>query len=102
MLDKVRVLKIRKRVCAGSISDLFSRQETTTLDAVLHDGFSSAMIERFFRPFLGGIFLDKELVTSSRMCEFVLRMLSLGDNALPARGMGSIAEQLAEPVAATP
>lgn len=100
MMDKIRVLKIRKRVCAGSMSDLFSRRETTTLDALLHDGFSSAMIERFFRPFLGGIFLDKDLATSSRMYEFVLRMLSLGDNVLPARGMGSISEQLAEPLAA--
>jgi hypothetical protein len=53
------------------------------------------MIELLFRPFLGGIFLDKELVTSSRMLEFVFRMFSLGDTALPAGGMQAIPDQIA-------
>lgn len=52
------------------------------------------MIERFFRPFLGGIFLDSELLTSSRMLNFVFRMFSLGNACLPAEGMQAIPRQL--------
>jgi phytoene dehydrogenase-like protein len=58
-------------------------------------GFSDRIIESFFRPFLGGVFLDRELHTSSRMLHFVFRMFSLGDAALPAHGMGAMARQLA-------
>jgi phytoene dehydrogenase-like protein len=44
---------------------------------------------------LGGVFLERELQTSSRLFEFVFRMFSLGDTALPAAGMGAIPAQLA-------
>lgn len=30
------------------------------------EGFSQAIIDRFFRPFLGGIFFNTQLTTSSR------------------------------------
>ncbi len=53
------------------------------------------MINRFFRPFFGGIFLERDLDTSSHMFEFVFRMFCEGDTALPARGMEAISRQLA-------
>jgi len=53
------------------------------------------MIQAFLRPFFGGIFLDRDLATSSRMMEFVFRMFSLGEAALPARGMSAIPSQIA-------
>ena len=40
------------------------------------EGFSAAIIDRFFRPFLGGIFFDAGLGTSSRLTSFVMRMLA--------------------------
>ena len=55
----------------------------------------TAAIDRFFRPFLGGVFLERDLVTSSRMFRFVFRMLIEGATAVPARGMGAIPAQLA-------
>jgi len=58
-------------------------------------GFSQRFIERFARPFFGGILLDAQLDASCRMFEFVLRMMARGSAALPATGMGSIAQQLA-------
>ncbi|MBY0405361.1 MAG: FAD-dependent oxidoreductase, partial [Cyanobacteria bacterium] len=54
------------------------------------------MIENFFKPFMGGIFLDRSLETSSRMFEFVFRMFSLGDTTLPAQGMEAIPKELAK------
>ncbi len=93
--DKVRVGLLRSRVLRGTLEDRFRGQETTTLRALQTSGFSSSMIDRFFRPFLGGIFLESELQTSSRMFEFVFRMFSTGDAALPGQGMEAIPRQLA-------
>ncbi|HTF58920.1 MAG TPA: NAD(P)/FAD-dependent oxidoreductase [Actinomycetes bacterium] len=93
--DKLKVASLRRRVVAGSLEELFARPETTTREALAADGFSDTIVERFFRPLFGGVLLDRELGTSSRMFEFVYRMLALGDVSLPARGMGAITEQLA-------
>jgi phytoene dehydrogenase-like protein len=53
------------------------------------------MIDRFFKPFIGGVFFDPNLGVSSRMFEFGFRMFSMGDTALPSGGMGAIPEQIA-------
>lgn len=93
--DKLLIAKLRRHVLQGALDDLWTRPETSSLDALRSFGFSDRMIGCFFRPFFGGIFLETELATSSRMLEFVFRMFSLGKAALPAAGMGAISEQLA-------
>ena len=52
------------------------------------------MIDRFFRPFLGGIFLESELRTSSRMLDFVFRTFANGEATLPEEGMQAIPRQV--------
>jgi hypothetical protein len=94
LADKLRVGRLRSRVLRGTLEDRFRDPETTTLEALRTAGFSDLMIEQFFRPFLGGIFLEADLHTSSRMFEFVFRMFSQGNACLPALGMGMIPEQL--------
>lgn len=93
--DKVRVAELRRSVSSVLAEDLFSRDETTTAEALNRRGFSRGFVEQFFRPFFGGVFLERELATSSRMFEFTFRMFAEGAAALPARGMGAIPEQLA-------
>ena len=93
--DKLRVARVQERVRRGSLDELFLRPATTTLEALRASGFSDAIIEPFFRPFLGGIFLERELQTTSQMWEFVFRMFGEGYAALPAAGMGAIPEQIA-------
>lgn len=95
LMDKLRVVSLRRRVCRGSLEAIYERPESTTAEALEQMGFSPRIIERFFRPFLGGVFLDSSLETSSRMFEFVFRMFASGDAALPAEGMGAIPAQLA-------
>ena len=95
LLDKLRIATLRQRARRGSLDDVLQRPESTTLAALQAHGFSTGMIERFLRPWLGGIFLERELTTSSRMMEFVFRMLAEGDAAVPAFGMQAIPEQLA-------
>lgn len=93
--DKLRIAGLRRRVAAGSLRDLFARTETTTEQALRDFGFSDTMIDRFFRPFYGGILLDRDLSPSSRMFEFVFRMLSAGETTLPEQGIGAIPKQIA-------
>ncbi|MEJ2070749.1 MAG: NAD(P)/FAD-dependent oxidoreductase [Syntrophobacterales bacterium] len=94
--DKLRVARLRWQVSQGSLEDLFRRPETSTLAALKAQGFSDSMIDRFFRPFFSGVFFERELASSSRMFEFVFRMLAEGEVALPAGGIGAISAQLAE------
>ena len=58
-------------------------------------GFSEAMQARFFRPFLGGVFLEQALSTPGWIFELVWAAFSRGAVALPRDGMGAIAHQLA-------
>ena len=94
--DKLRVARQRRALMRESLPELFMRDETTTLDA-LHArwGFSDAIIDRFFRPFFGGIFFDRTLQASSRMFEFVFKMFAEGSVALPADGIEAIPRQMA-------
>ena len=96
LADKVRVLRLRQTVTRGTPDDLWTMPETTTLAALRQRyGFSDTMVERFFRPFLGGVLLDRALGASSRAFEFYFRMFSRGEAAVPAAGMGAIPQQLA-------
>lgn len=69
--------------------------EKTTASAIRAAGLSDAAL-RFLAPFLRGIFLEPDLVTSSAFLGFVLDTFSAGPAAVPARGMGEIASQLAD------
>ncbi len=72
-----------------------SNKEILTLDELRWRGkFSEAMIQRFFQPFFGGVFLESELSTSNRFFRFVYRMFASGVGAIPEKGMQAIPEQL--------
>jgi protoporphyrinogen oxidase len=92
--DLLRVGALRLHVTSGALEQHLAEPETTTLAALRERGFSDVAIDRFFRPFLGGVFLERDLATSSRMFEFVFRMFSLGRAGLPAEGMEAIPRQL--------
>lgn len=94
MADKLRVARLRGSAMAGSAEDLLERREMTTMERLRDFGFTDNMIERFFQPFFGAIMLDAQLRPSSRMLEYVFRMMAEGDTVLPARGMGEIPKQL--------
>ncbi len=95
LADRLSVARLHRRAFRGPLEDIWQREETTTLDVLRNEGASEAFIDRFFRPYLGGIFLDPHLSTSSRMLDFVFRMMATGDVSLPALGMGAIPQQLA-------
>jgi hypothetical protein len=90
------MLKLKIKLAGKTIDEIFSEKEITTISYLKKAGFSEKMMSRFFKPFLSGIFLEDQLSTSSRMFEFVFKMFSEGDAAIPANGMGMIPLQLAE------
>ena len=95
-MDKLRMLRLKLKLSSKTIEEIFSEQETTTTEYLKRKGFSGTIMNQFFRPFMTGIFLEDQLTTSSRMFEFVFKMFSEGDAAIPAKGMGMIPKQLAE------
>jgi len=95
LADKLRLAKLRFSTQRGSIDELWARPEHTVAEYLDQLGFSTKMINTFLQPLFAGINLDPELAESSRLFEFIFRMLSNGDNAVPAAGMQRIPEQLA-------
>lgn len=90
--DKLKLISFINRILA---TDPTTATDQPAIDLLRHSGFSEAMISRFFKPFLGGIFLDHQLATSSRFLCFVLQQFARGPGTLPAKGMGEIPKQIA-------
>ncbi len=96
LLDKLRVVRLQRRLSRFSLNELLTAPQLTTAAALQQEGFSSDFVDAFFRPFLGGIFLDPALETSSRLFAFVFKLFAEGEAALPAAGMQAVPRQLAE------
>lgn len=92
--DKLLIGLTRLRAATLSDEAILSSDELTIYDYLKSTGFSDSIIEKFLRPFFAGIFFDMNLSTSSRLFQLVFKCLALGDNALPAGGIGSMAQQL--------
>jgi phytoene dehydrogenase-like protein len=75
-------------------------QDRTTRTALADAGFSEDFVERFFRPFLSGIFLEDGLETSSRFFHLVWRSMLRGTLCLPTAGIGAVPAALAAPLPA--
>lgn len=98
--DKVRLLGLIASVRSGPARALLSRPDMSTDERLRRARFSNRFIERFMRPLFSGIQLDPELEVSSRRFEIIMRMLAVGDAGVPARGMGTLSDALAEPLSA--
>jgi len=94
--DKFKVLKLNSILKKKSLLEIFSDKEQSTLSYLQDFGFSSEIIDDFFKPFFSGIFLETKLETSSRMFEFVFKMFGEGSAAIPRKGMEAIPKQLSQ------
>ncbi len=92
--DKINTLFLKNKLLKISIPKIFEQKEKTTLNQLSDYGFSPKMIDRFYKPFFSGIFLENNLSTSQRMFDFVMKMFSEGDAVIPALGMEEIPKQL--------
>lgn len=92
--DKLRILRLALDTDDSDDAETFRHSATDTLSYLRAYGFSEKMIDLFFRPFFGGVFLENDLGTSSNFFRFVFKHFYAGDAALPTDGIGAIAEQL--------
>lgn len=93
--DKLRVLALRGALARKSFNDCFRGSDESTEQYLRDWGFSERFLDRFARPFYGGITLDRSLSTSRRVFEFTFKCLSAGKTVVPATGMQAIPEYLA-------
>jgi phytoene dehydrogenase-like protein len=94
--DKLRTLALKRELRGKSVDDIWSDEDATIEQYLAARGFSERYVDRFVRPFYGGITLDRSLSTSKRVFEFTFKMLAEGKTAVPAGGMGAVTAQLAE------
>lgn len=94
-LDKLLTLALALELRGQSVAGLLAGADESSEAYLRRRGFSQAAIDRFFRPFYGGIFLDRSLRTSAKCLRFNFKMLSDGRTCVPARGVGAISQQLA-------
>jgi len=95
VFDKARIVLLRTRVMRRKPAALLGGQDVSTDVALRAFGFSTKIINRFFRPLFGGIQLDPHLATSRRMFDVIFRSLSEGQSVLPSRGMHALPLQMA-------
>lgn len=94
--DKILLAKLNFRLRRKSAADCFKGyEEMPTIDYLRRWGFSEQIIERFFRPFFGGIFLEQSLQTPAGLFRFVFKTFAKGSAALPKDGIEAIPKQLA-------
>ena len=94
--DKLRTLALRQDLGTRDLDEFFSGPDVSIREYLDDWGFSEKYAENFVAPFYGGITLDRSLSTSKRVFEYTFRMLAAGNTAVPAAGMGAVADQLAD------
>ena len=98
--DKMKVAALRRGLLSNPPRDCFRGPERSTLEELRALGFSEPFIDAFFRSFLGGVFLERELDTSASLFRYYFRCFAAGDAVVPARGMQRLPELLAQPLEA--
>ncbi|MVN78363.1 NAD(P)-binding protein [Hymenobacter sp. HMF4947] len=93
--DKLLIAKLVAEIQSQSATQLLAQPAVSTLNFLRRYGWSEQIINNFFRPFFGGVYLDRELSTASNFFEFVFQQFVRGEAAVPALGIQQLPEQLA-------
>ena len=91
--DKLKVLLLIFELSNYRIENDTSL-DVTTLDYLKQRKFSEKFIELFFYPFFSGIFLEKDLNTSSKFFKYVFSNFSKGMACIPKNGMQKIPDSI--------
>ncbi|RKN51073.1 NAD(P)/FAD-dependent oxidoreductase [Micromonospora endolithica] len=98
--DRLRFAALAAGAATLPTERLLAAPETTSEAALRRAGLSDAIIEELLRPFLSGVFIDRELETSSHVLAMVLRSFARGRIGLPAEGMAALPRAIADPLPA--
>ncbi|MFE9877624.1 NAD(P)/FAD-dependent oxidoreductase [Streptomyces sp. NPDC005784] len=94
--DLIALAALSGRDMLAPARSLKRGEDRTTRTALAAAGFSEEFVERFFRPFLSGVFLEDQLETSGRVFHLVWRSMLRGTLCLPGAGIGAVPGLLAE------
>ena len=75
-------------------STLRARADVSTAEAWRGAGIPDDLVDSVLRPFLSGVVLERELTTSRRFTDLMLRMFARGSSTVPAGGMQRLPEQI--------
>jgi len=96
LFDKIKVLQLNLETQNAAEPDESNlKTNESTVSFLKNYGYSEKMINRFFKPFFRGVFLEKELATDSSFFKFLYNQFAKGDVVVPQNGMQAIPEQIA-------
>jgi protoporphyrinogen oxidase len=78
-----------------SDAQIATTKDISAQTSLTKSGIKGALLEKLFRPFLQGVFLESELSTSRKFLDVVLKNFLQGIPSIPAKGMQEISNQLA-------
>jgi protoporphyrinogen oxidase len=94
--DKLKVLQLNLSLRnAVEPNAAASVKKQTTLAFLKEFGYSDTIINRFFKPFFRGVFLEKDLKTDVHFFKFLFSQFAKGNVVVPEDGMQAIPDQLA-------
>ncbi|WP_460917283.1 FAD-dependent oxidoreductase [Plantactinospora veratri] len=96
--DRLRLAALAARCAGYPVDRLLAAPETSTETALRRAGLSDRIVEELLRPFLSGVFGERELHTSSHAFAMVVRSFARGRIGLPAAGIAALPEALATPL----
>ncbi|MDO8108089.1 NAD(P)/FAD-dependent oxidoreductase [Isoptericola sp. b441] len=79
----------------GPVHPLVTGPDLSTAAELERRGIDGPLVDSFLRPFLSGVFGERELATSARFFLLVWRTFLRGTVAVPSEGMGSLPAVLA-------
>lgn len=97
----IGLLRFAKYAAECGVTDparLADRPDVPIADALAEAGIPQRLQDVLIRPFLSGVFLEPDLATSRRFADLILRSFVRGTPAVPAMGMASLPNQLADSV----
>ncbi len=102
-LDWRHVLPLRDAMKLARLRGTIHREDdaargVSTVEYLENRGFSQTAMDRFFRPFFGGVLLDRGLGAPATFMRRLFGYFSRGDAAIPAHGMGRLPAALAGPL----
>ena len=90
--DKFRLLSLSRFLAKQD--DLAPYRSQTTRSFLEQRGFQSPLIDAFFQPFYGGVFLESNLDTSAAVFAYTFKRFAQGLAAIPEGGMAAIPQHL--------
>jgi hypothetical protein len=87
---RLRLLRWTAEIVLRGGAAALRKPDVSTARALTSAGLDGAATERFLRPFLAGVLLERDLDTAARYTALVWRTFALGTVAVPARGMAEL------------